>query len=131
MTDELEALRAENAHLRAHVAALVKVIHDTLRGWPHLAIGGAAHIALQQALDAPDLAALLAREQARERELHALRRFKAAYDVCDSHRGAFSCTDAHDLRCLKARGRPDAACECGRDELDAAGAALDAGEQTP
>jgi hypothetical protein len=54
------------------------------------------------------------------------RRVIAALDVCDGNRGAFSCADQHDLRCPKARGKPNAACECGRDELDAARAAFDA-----
>jgi len=54
------------------------------------------------------------------------RRVIAALDVCDGNRGAFSCADQHDLRCPKARGKPDVTCECGRDELDAARAAFDA-----
>lgn len=50
----------------------------------------------------------------------ALRALVESYDSCDSHRGAFSCVAAHDVRCLKARGKPEAECGCGRDELDAA-----------
>jgi hypothetical protein len=49
-----------------------------------------------------------------------------AYDVCDGPRGAFSCHDAHDLRCPKGRAasaaewRGDWVCKCGREDLDAA-----------
>lgn len=58
-------------------------------------------------------------------ELQALRRFLAAYLVCDASRGRFSCTDMHDMRCLKARGILTAECECGSDELEAVLAALE------
>lgn len=67
-----------------------------------------------------------------------LDRFHVAYDRCDSHRGAFSCVEPHDGRCPKFRmpappleaivaNAP--ACECGRDELDAADAALSRSEE--
>jgi len=55
-----------------------------------------------------------------------LREVTTAYDVCDSNRGAFSCHDAHDLRCPKDRAASAAewtgewVCECGREDLDAA-----------
>ena len=52
-------------------------------------------------------------------ERDALRKFSDAYDRCDSNRGAFSCCEQHDCRCMKAR-HPDKPCECGRDEMDAA-----------
>jgi len=56
----------------------------------------------------------------------------AAYDVCDSNRGAFSCTEWHDTRCPKSRA--DSAekwkgkwiCECGREQFDVALAAYQA-----
>jgi len=50
-----------------------------------------------------------------------LQRLVDAYDRCDSNRGRFACTAAHDLRCPVARGigrRP--VCACGAAELDAA-----------
>ena len=46
--------------------------------------------------------------------------------ACDGNRGAFSCSDVHDVRCPKSRSkdgsnwRGDWVCECGREELDAA-----------
>jgi len=49
-----------------------------------------------------------------------LRRLSAAYDMCESSRGAFSCTDPHDCRCPVSRELPSATCECGRDELEVA-----------
>ena len=53
-------------------------------------------------------------------EMHSLlSRMVDAYDRCDSNRGAFSCCEQHDCRCMKARN-PDKPCECGRDALDAA-----------
>jgi hypothetical protein len=60
-------------------------------------------------------------------ELVALRRFKAAFDICDANRGRFSCAGAHDLRCPKARSfSADAQCECGGDALEEALLALEA-----
>ena len=55
-----------------------------------------------------------------------LSRVVIAYQDCDGHRGAFSCTEPHDLRCPKARAATAAGwkgewtCQCGREELDAA-----------
>jgi hypothetical protein len=65
----------------------------------------------------------------------AFERFLTAYDRCEQSRGAFSCVEDHDCRCPKSRS-PDGTkwieskggkwgCRCGRDELDAAYAALD------
>lgn len=58
------------------------------------------------------------------RALNALRGLVEAYDACDSNRGAFSCTDEHDIRCPLGRvhpnyrGRSKKVCECGRTDLD-------------
>jgi hypothetical protein len=65
-------------------------------------------------------------------ERDRLRRFYDAYQLCDGHRGAFSCIEAHDCRCPKARtASPDQwrgvwECVCGREELDAAETAVTA-----
>ena len=53
----------------------------------------------------------------------AIHRVVAAFDRCDSNRGRFSCTPAHDGRCEKERGL-SGSCTCGSDELEAAMAAL-------
>lgn len=60
----------------------------------------------------------------------AAQRLLDAYDVCDSNRGAFSCHDPHDLRCPKDRAASPAewkgewVCKCGREDLEAALAAV-------
>ena len=56
----------------------------------------------------------------------AARRLLAALDACESNRGRFSCTEAHDGRCPKSRAdnpadwRGEWRCECGAEELWAA-----------
>jgi hypothetical protein len=56
----------------------------------------------------------------------AVRRLIEAFDACDGNRGRFSCVDAHDCRCPKARAaspdqwRGEWRCECGAEALDAA-----------
>jgi ABC-type phosphate transport system auxiliary subunit len=92
--------------LRAHVAALVKELRSTcttLRAW-----GGQDTLVTKSAdelLNAPDLAALLAREQARERVVEAAREMRENF--------------------------PDPPYQDWEQALVDALAALDAGEQTP
>jgi hypothetical protein len=53
-------------------------------------------------------------------------RWRDLLNRCDSTRGCFSCVEPHDVRCPKARAesadqwKGEWACECGREELDAA-----------
>lgn len=55
-----------------------------------------------------------------------LERIVVAFEICESGRGRFSCVDAHDCRCPKARAsraadwRGEWVCQCGAEELDAA-----------
>ena len=53
-----------------------------------------------------------------ERALLQHHRFVVAWDVCESNRGRYSCSPAHDSRCCKDRGIGE--CTCGGDELDTA-----------
>jgi hypothetical protein len=121
--DRSAALREENARLATAVCFLERCQEQTNTECDRLRAQVAA---LEQLVEDYRLSAKAQHQQAVEAraQVAALVRFKAAYDICDGHRGAFSCNDQHDLRCLKARGKPDAKCECGRDELDAAEAAL-------
>ena len=53
-----------------------------------------------------------------ERALLQHHRFIVAWDICESNRGRYSCSPAHDSRCRKNRDIGE--CTCGGDELDAA-----------
>lgn len=57
--------------------------------------------------------------------LKLARAFLDAWYRAESNRGCYSCCEAHDVRCLISRGVPDAQCECGRVELEAAAEALE------
>lgn len=60
----------------------------------------------------------------------AVERLVKAVERCESNRGCFSCVEPHDNRCPKSRAdspekwRGEWVCECGREELDAALAAV-------
>ena len=113
---EQEKLVAECLRLRAHVAALVRELWPLVerederhRIWA--IIGTVAFERIKQLLDAPDLAALVAREQARDAVVEAAERECAAECLPESRERSHALSNARwdRRRAIAALRAPDAA----------------------